>query len=670
MAGKSAAPSGPPSKRARTAHYSSIGEVFDGFCDNIRRPEKQRALPFRVGLDFGTTMTTVAYADTSLADLQDQVHTIHRWPGNPWSGVTRTSLQVPSEAAYPTKEFVAASRLNPHSYNDKVCPGYKHGYEVQTDLGTAYLDQESEGYIRIERPKNLLDKSSMTAQTRRRLEKKLQVLGKSAEDVITDYLTVIFEHAKNEMLDREQGFTPHSEVEVVFGVPISWLPRANAIMAQCVLDAMHKAEFAIPKDGSPPKLFMVNEAEAAATWALRGGIMSLSRGETFVLLDCGGGTVDAGTFKIARAIPLRLESDSCGANLTNDCFFDQIWTDLRQETQLGSADNIKSIIDRGPMYTFENSSKRRFAFTGHVTDFEFPIYDLKNPPVNRSRRLGKQKYILTHGDMKDIFSKCLDRTSNILTEQIIGAVTKGVKVDKVVVVGGFSDSSALRFRLQEVVEKLNEDHGLQVWLVYGPEHGGETGVAHGAIHRGNNKELGPKRIPVMSYGIVRHYWLRDSLGDPEMTPLKKGSHEILGDGRRWATDRIEWLIKKGDGPLASVYTSSFISQYQFTMDDSEDWQRYEAIYSSETATKSFFDLKAPENEDVEKVGEIHLDLRSFKDKAVKKGRVYELDVLVEMEVIDRNLSFKIVWPAMEEGKVIPGGQGKFSMVAGFQPGTE
>lgn len=33
------------------------------------------------------------------------------------------------------------------------------------------------------------------------------------------------------------------------------------------------------------------------------------RGETFVLVDCGGGTTDIGTYRIAHAYPLRLNSE-------------------------------------------------------------------------------------------------------------------------------------------------------------------------------------------------------------------------------------------------------------------------------------------------------------------------------------------------------------------------
>lgn len=64
-------------------------------------------------------------------------------------------------------------------------------------------------------------------------------------------------------------------VEVVICVPICWTASANAIMCNCVLQAMKRARFGFKDDNSVPGLFMVNEAEAAATFALRAGLHSL-----------------------------------------------------------------------------------------------------------------------------------------------------------------------------------------------------------------------------------------------------------------------------------------------------------------------------------------------------------------------------------------------------------
>jgi len=58
-----------------------------------------------------------------------------------------------------------------------------------------------------------------------------------------------------------------SPVEVTLAVPVCWSARANNVMSACLQSAMRRAKFGT--DGiSLPLIFMVNEAEAAAMYAL------------------------------------------------------------------------------------------------------------------------------------------------------------------------------------------------------------------------------------------------------------------------------------------------------------------------------------------------------------------------------------------------------------------
>ena len=65
-------------------------------------------------------------------------------------------------------------------------------------------------------------------------------------------------------------------VEVTFAVPVSWTAGNNAIMTQCVIDAMTRAELGVTQGSPTPNLFMVNEAEAAAIYALDSGLHYLN----------------------------------------------------------------------------------------------------------------------------------------------------------------------------------------------------------------------------------------------------------------------------------------------------------------------------------------------------------------------------------------------------------
>lgn len=89
-------------------------------------------------------------------------------------------------------------------------------------------------------------------------------------------------------------------VELTFSVPVCWSTMANATMSKCIEAAMREAEFGLIRDrhGSSVNLFMVNEAEAGASYALefnqRDGVipvlthLSLQRTNVLTMLAYGG----------------------------------------------------------------------------------------------------------------------------------------------------------------------------------------------------------------------------------------------------------------------------------------------------------------------------------------------------------------------------------------------
>lgn len=104
--------------------------------------------------------------------------------------------------------------------------------------------------------------------------------------------------------------------------------------------------------------------------------------ETFVLIDAGGGTVDAITYTVDKTYPLRLKAegveaggkfstpsgslhnvlnglgDLCGSSYLNEAFREHLRTRLKGEDYLEvNGLTIESIID-SQLFTFENEMKR------------------------------------------------------------------------------------------------------------------------------------------------------------------------------------------------------------------------------------------------------------------------------------------------------------------------
>ena len=149
------------------------------------------------------------------------------------------------------------------------------------------------------------------------------------------------------------------------------------------------------------------------------------RGETFVLLDCGGGTTEAGLYTIAHEKPLRLESEVthprgqsnssqspkpprnshahlgevCGSDDLNEAMRKLAMEHLKWETYLEDPETkttIANIIESDIMPAFEREPKRAFSLKNTKARFPFSIRGLRESTHNP--RLCKNTYILEQYD--------------------------------------------------------------------------------------------------------------------------------------------------------------------------------------------------------------------------------------------------------------------------------
>lgn len=143
--------------------------------------------------------------------------------------------------------------------------------------------------------------------------------------------------------------------------------------------------------------------------------------------------------------------------------------------------------------------------------------------------------------MKQIFIPSLKIIDGLMLEQIQYARSDNVKVDKVVLVGGFGDSPSLRKFLQQSLEKSNEENMNNVELLHANIGTSAVGVAAGAIMRARNKESGPKRTPQRSIGMIRHIPWEEDQYSKEVLRQPVTFAEI--SQREYIKRTILWLIK-------------------------------------------------------------------------------------------------------------------------------
>ncbi|KAF2178402.1 hypothetical protein K469DRAFT_695689 [Zopfia rhizophila CBS 207.26] len=693
---------------------------------------------FKIAVDFGATFTTVAFAKPKErnGDETPALYVIDNFPSDPYPDVPNKA-GVPTQSWYPPRGRRATRQEKPQTpsleveeerrtdkiddsifqrgdtianFNDKVCPGYRSGWEIQEMYKShdpSVRDAIKGGLVTW--LKLQLDSRSLTKELRNELNDVLQNLKdmkliEKTEDVIRDFLTAILSHTKEE-LEHSHGLTDHSKIEFIFCVPVAWRTRSRAIMGKAFIEALDKAGFKATNANGRHNVFMVNEAEAAATYALTDRMHELRPNETFILLDCGGGTVDAGTFKVANTYPLRLalqvdhpQGGLCGSSYLNQRYR-AMWKERLQRAPYleQNGQTIDGILDAIIMPEFETRIKKRATLNkGRDPPMIIDIPYLEED--KNTHYLRKGCIVTSHDDLVEVFSPVVKDISALMSDQIRRATEADFEVDKVVLVGGFADSKVLQIFLEAELEKINKANRTAIQIIWSKEkQSSGPAVAKGAILRALDKEHGPKRLPRMSYGVLRHvpYEPQIARRDPKLKHLlawkyKPKTNDI--DGREYIHNVIEWPIKRvekhrgeksqnqrneDECKLKPVHLERFDSTHLFSA-SKRKWVCEEIIYESPRCVKDNYLKDDWENKEAEELGRVEFDLTHLKKQGLiqKQGPAseegmthYEVTFQVDMVVIDRDLKFSARWPADETGGVIEGSQRTFSIVTAFDPGT-
>jgi hypothetical protein len=259
---------------------------------------------FIVATDFGTTFSSVAFAKIQRGKLLRKDIVVN-FPEDPMPNGKR-SLEVPTESWYydvdssrdvldedtemvdrepvadifddgqPTQPVGGGYDGRPNKNGNLAVESLEFmetdsaksicwGYAIQTKLTSPDVDHSR--FKRISRFKLLLDRSENTQNVRDTLrgplgELKLRGLIERDEDVITDYLTLLFQHTRDQLTTHHE-LTDSCSIEHVLCVPNIWTSKACRIMQASMETAIRRSGL-----GSLESLFIISEPEAAATYIL------------------------------------------------------------------------------------------------------------------------------------------------------------------------------------------------------------------------------------------------------------------------------------------------------------------------------------------------------------------------------------------------------------------
>jgi molecular chaperone DnaK (HSP70) len=134
---------------------------------------------------------------------------------------------------------------------------------------------------------------------------------KSSEEIVTDYLTKVFEafsHYLERVFPKFSGTMKENyPVDLVITVPVQWSYKARNSTYRAVINAGFNPSNFLKME----RIIMIREPEAAALYAVRWlkdeNVEFLKVGDCFVLCDAGGGTVDVVAYKVLKLEPLELK---------------------------------------------------------------------------------------------------------------------------------------------------------------------------------------------------------------------------------------------------------------------------------------------------------------------------------------------------------------------------
>ncbi|RYP45715.1 hypothetical protein DL768_007979 [Monosporascus sp. mg162] len=258
------------------------------------------------------------------------------------------------------------------------------------------------------------------------------------DSLIQDYLSGLLEHLFA-TTGGEVGPIDGTSVEFILTVPAIWTEKAT----QRTIKALERAQ----KFSRGAPVSVVSEPEAAAIYTLhRATRHGMKVGESFVVVDAGGGTVDLITYTINSLNPTLEVTESalgsggmCGSSLLNSRFMQ--FLDAKRGDEDGYTDDVRKLA---------------------LDHFERDVIRLVKEQINAS----------------------------------------GVPIAKIILVGGFGTSTYLRQRIQAAFQS---DPQQRIEVIQ-PEDAWTSVVQGALIKRISEHSLErPTHISIKSRAARKHY---------------------------------------------------------------------------------------------------------------------------------------------------------------------
>ncbi|KAF3941340.1 hypothetical protein ABW19_dt0203577 [Dactylella cylindrospora] len=363
----------------------------------------------------------------------------------------------------------------------------------------------------------------------------LKQLGKSVDDVITDYLRWIWGRGSKH-IEQYGGsdFRTVFNIKVILTVPAAWKPIAKDRTLQ-----------AAKRAGIPGTIDIVSEPEAAALSTLMDKKENdeLRVGDAVIVCDAGGGTVDLISYQVEQLNPLRLKECAVGeGGLCGSVFLDLGFEQLiKSKVGVSKYNSIRERYRNEMMAQFEYRIKRHFDGS---TNRDYTVTLQGAGDADDDDDDEDNDLILVKGTaLRTVFDTVCTKIDTLVANQVKQIRAKGIPIKTILLIGGFGESSYLHSRL----DGIYKGQGIKVLKT----QGAWSAVCRGATAWGLNNDAIVSRVARYSYG------------QPVSVPFDSTIHDYkdryFDDAEDiWrANNQMDWLIRKTDDlKVNGVITSS------------------------------------------------------------------------------------------------------------------
>lgn len=360
---------------------------------------------------------------------------------------------------------------------------------------------------------------------------------------------------------RALKYTALSEIKNLLHItPVSirWVVTVPAIWPDAQKNIMYEAaERAGLKRNSDDEIMIVLEPEGAAVYTKKQATtfgLEADNNYTYMIVDCGGGTVD---ITVQRLTNNKLEilstpdGGALGATYVDDVFFNLI-SEIFEDPSTGDNTYAKYYDaefagNRKPndnffneKYKWENlkcQSSTQNETVGRKVDFPLSFGFIKYLEKNYAELIAdlENKGLLDEAQLwfskDELKKKVFDRITDPICEKIQHQLDILDEDCDIVLVGGFSESTFLQKKVDARFSKKCK--------VFKLPYPGEA-VLFGAIHIGLNPEIIPIRRSALTYGVDCNLVFEDGIDDPNKKYYSKYRKT------HYCRDRFYILVQKGE----------------------------------------------------------------------------------------------------------------------------